>query len=779
MSSPLNFLILLVSFVFSLLLFFVSLASSSSLSTVAISEVGNQTLVCALLPSSSDGPYDLNCTALPSGESRSYPSLDGVLYSAVAAGSGFLCAVGSPLSNASYSSMRWWDFSQDPAPSKRVYGGAYLSALAASDSHVCGLVGDPGELSCWRWRKLSFPSGLNLTALSVGGDFLCGILGSGDLRCFGGNATGVVGNEPNGNFSLIAAGTRHACAISVSGELICWGAGAPEDIVGISFSDVASLALGDGRTCALRVNGTVICYGAGAEVPSSFASLEFMAIQARGRAFCGVLLDNYSLICWGADAFRRNPLVFRRVLPASCTSMASCQCGVLAGSGNTCSKGGVICLPCTSRRMPEIGSSNDGKGGGGRRRLLFIVLGAVGFGIGCVASACFLIFRATINRGRVHDAGRLSSHLPPATGVPSVVDARLTRLFSGSPGLTVEEFPLQLLLAATGGFSEKQKIGSGGFGSVYRATLPDGRVVAIKRATPPPVVTPTGSTSRMASHRRSERETAFISELQLLSRVNHKNLVRLHGFCREGAERILVYEFIARGTLAEHLHRPSSDESPLNSWPGRIKAALDAARGIDYLHSYAVPPIIHRDIKSSNILLDEDWTAKVSDFGLSLLNPKQRGEDDDAVEAGAAAGTVGYIDPEYYRLRHLTAKSDVYSFGVVLLEMLTGCRAVQRGDESGTPVNVVELAVPAIEGDEVHRVLDGKLPPPTPCEIEAVVFVGYLAADCVIPAARDRPAMSEVVAFLERALAACLKSGQGHGPIGPELSRSSTAGRSR
>lgn len=324
----------------------------------------------------------------------------------------------------------------------------------------------------------------------------------------------------------------------------------------------------------------------------------------------------------------------------------------------------------------------------------------------------------------------------------------------------VEEYTMEALLAATEGFAEKHKIGSGGFGSVYRATLPNGRVVAIKRAKPPPAAarTPTASTSRSAPLRRREMETAFLAELALLSRVNHKNLVRLYGFCREGAELILVYEFMTRGTLDAHLRFSAPSGSPLGSWAGRIRIALDAARGIEYLHAYAVPTIIHRDIKSSNILLDDDWTAKVSDFGLSLLNPKEGEEEEENEENGvvaAAAGTVGYMDPEYYRLRHLTAKSDVYSFGVVLLELLTGSRAVERSADSGTPRNVVEHAVPRIEVDEVHCVLDGRLPPPTPCEIEAVAYVGYLAADCVSPAGMDRPTMTEVVAGLERALLAC------------------------
>ncbi|PKU60727.1 serine/threonine-protein kinase-like protein CCR4 [Dendrobium catenatum] len=770
MSSPFPLLIHLLVFISSLLFSPVSFVSSYPLSTIAISQVGNQTVICALQPSSDGGPYALNCKALPSGKRHTYSSSGGFLYSAVAAGNGFLCALSSEQANQSISTMRWWDFSQTPAPSKRVYKGPSLTALASGDFHVCGLIGGSGKPNCWRWPELIIPSDLRFTAISVGGDFVCGLHDSSIARCFGSNASGVVGNEPKGEFASIAAGTQHACAVSISGELVCWGAGAPQGTV----SEVSSLALGDGRTCAIRINGTVSCLGAGAELPPDFETAQFMSVEARGGAFCGVLTENYSVICWGNDVFHQNHVVFNQVLPGSCLPISTCRCGVLPGSGNTCGHSEAICQSCPRpfpppppplspppRKPPppsaQQAASISPTHSSNRRQLLFILLGAVGFGIGCLASACFLIIRAKNQSGRVHDSGRV----PPATNAADPgINLSLSRLFTKGPSPMVEEYTIEALLAATEGFAEKHKIGSGGFGSVYRATLPNGRIVAIKRAKPPPAAarTPTASTSRSVPLRRREMETAFLAELALLSRVNHKNLVRLYGFCREGAELILVYEFMTRGTLDAHLRLPGPPGSPLESWAGRIRIALDAARGIEYLHAYAVPTIIHRDIKSSNILLDDDWTAKVSDFGLSLLNPKEGEveEEDEDGAAAAAAGTVGYMDPEYYRLRHLTAKSDVYSFGVVLLELLTGSKAVERSAESGTPRNLVEHAVPRIEVDEVHCVLDGRLPPPTPCEIEAVTYVGYLAADCVSPVGMDRPSMTEVVAGLERALLACL-----------------------
>ncbi|KAL2893484.1 Serine/threonine-protein kinase-like protein CCR4 [Bienertia sinuspersici] len=317
-------------------------------------------------------------------------------------------------------------------------------------------------------------------------------------------------------------------------------------------------------------------------------------------------------------------------------------------------------------------------------------------------------------------------------------------MYSRGNGGHLEEFPLEVLLKVTDKFSQEYRIGKGSFGSVYHATLEDGREVAIKRAEVVP-------TSGLGARRK---------ELEHLSRLNHKHLVSLLGFYEDANERVLVYEYMSNLTLHDHLHKLKGS-SPLASWQNRLQVALDAARGIDYLHTYAVPPIIHRDIKSSNILLDSNWNAKVSDFGLSLMGP----QNEESHLSLWAAGTLGYVDPQYYRLHILTTKSDVYSFGVVLLELLSGYKAIHTNEE-GMPRNVVDFVMPYIMRGEIHRVLDPHVPPPTPVEIEAVRFIGYLAVDCVSLEGRNRPSMSEVVSCLERALASCM--------VHPALSPSST-----
>ena len=208
-----------------------------------------------------------------------------------------------------------------------------------------------------------------------------------------------------------------------------------------------------------------------------------------------------------------------------------------------------------------------------------------------------------------------------------------------------------------------------------------------------------------------------------------------------------MYEYMKNGTLYDHLHENGSNV--LNSWKMRINIALDASRGIEYLHKYAVPLFIHGDIKSSNILLDGSWMAKVSDFKMCLMSSE--------AEVG---GTVGYIDPEYYDLNMLTAKSDVYGLGVVLLELLTGKRAIFLDGENGgnTLLSVhrlVDFAVPTILDGELVNILDCRVGAPGVNEIQALELVAQTAIHCVNRKGKDRPSMTDIVATLETALAIC------------------------
>lgn len=640
---------------------------------------------------------------------------------------------------------------------KQIYSGPALKEFEAGNSHVCGVVNGTNRLQCWQWHGFNPSMSHNnfSRSIAVGDKFVCGVSEIGEVTCTGSN-TKVVGNEPkrSGNYSYVSAGFNYACAMSVvdDGLDYCWGEMKGEKPQG----KFTSLALGENRSCGLRPNGTAVCWGEdGFSLPQSLRETHFISIEAKRSVFCGVLSSNFSLYCWGNQMFddSDNFLVFSDVQPGPCR----CECPLysypLPGYGKFCEQG-YVCQANPEVLSPQPQPQPHRESKWSKKMVAFFVVGCVG-SLAFLLVCCFFVFKYCKIRGsRIHDSGPLDDPESQANQhvsgqqaqQPPVLEKRLSHLISlGANGASFEEFSLQVLIEATENFSEEHKIGTGSFGSVYYATLDDGgREVAIKRAEP-------SASSSVGGHsrRQEDKDSAFVNELESLSRLHHKNLVRLLGFYEDTKERILVYDYMNNGTLHDHLHK--NPVSPLLSWSARIQVALDAARGIEYLHEYAVPPIIHRDIKSSNILLDDNWRAKVSDFGLSLMGP----EDDESFLSLRAAGTFGYMDPEYYRLQQLTTKSDVYSFGVVLLELLSGYSAIHK-NENGVPRNVVDVVVPFIVNDEIHRVLDPKVPPPTPFEIEAVAYVGYLAADCVNPEGRDRPSMTEIASTLERALAYCL-----------------------
>ncbi|XP_052136318.1 serine/threonine-protein kinase-like protein CCR4 [Oryza glaberrima] len=776
-------------------------AASNTLSTFAMAKAESTTIVCALLPSAASPLLvDLNCTEAGGDHERqeTYPSSHP--FSALAGGDHFLCAVGPSALRAGDVAMRWWDLSKNRTNtpetngtkdgggrSKRVYLGPPIQALSSGGYRVCGVLSS-GELHCWRWRGLKIPDGLRFVSVAVGDWFVCAIQAArpASIRCFGNDTEAVSSAPEGGSFDVVAAHGRRACALSTSGALSCWGHGAP--LVGGGEDEAttgyAALALGADGVCGLRTNGTIRCFGDGvAPPPDSLAGFQYVDVQAHGSVFCGVLMANYSLVCWGGHEFNAtNRLVFDRVLPGPCVTMSSCRCGVLPGSANLCASGRCICVDCAFElnvATPNASSlgPGPGKSSSKRSRIIWVAVAAGAFLVLLVALQFALLMwcrrRRRRGRGGQADQAAAMSLMLPRHGS------------SKGPGSVVEHFALEALQAATDGFSDERRIGSGSFGSVYRGTLTDGREVAIKRAEDQAK----SSSSAARPARRRDRETAFNSELTALARANHKNIVCLLGCCADAGERVLVYEYMANGTLHDQLHGRSPMAPPVSAWRGRLTIALDAARGIEYMHVYAVPNIIHRDIKSANILLDDSWTAKIADFGLSsILDPATAaaaagggggGGEGSSSRPLYTGGTVGYMDPEYYRMQHLTDKSDVYSFGVVLLELMSGCRVVQRYAESVTPKNVVEFAVPHILADEVPRVLDPRLPPPTPHEADALAYVGYLAADCVGPVGCDRPSMTEVVDALERALAACAaaslsRSGTVTGAGRRALSRSGT-----
>ncbi|KAL3719870.1 hypothetical protein ACJRO7_004798 [Eucalyptus globulus] len=278
------------------------------------------------------------------------------------------------------------------------------------------------------------------------------------------------------------------------------------------------------------------------------------------------------------------------------------------------------------------------------------------------------------------------------------------------------------MASATNNFNSSTQVGQGGYGKVYRGVLADGTVVAIKRA--------------QEGSLQGEKE--FLTEIELLSRLHHRNLVSLIGYCDEEGEQMLIYEFMSNGTLRDHISGRSKE--PL-SFGMRMRIALGAAKGILYLHTEADPPIFHRDIKASNILLDPKFTAKVADFGLSRLAPVP---DMEGVVPGHVStvvkGTPGYLDPEYFLTHKLTDKSDVYSLGVVFLELLTGMQPISHGKNIVREVNV------AYQSGTTFSIVDGSMGSyPSEC-IEKFLM---LALKCCQDETDARPSMADVMRELE------------------------------
>ncbi|PNT66505.1 hypothetical protein BRADI_3g13384v3, partial [Brachypodium distachyon] len=779
--------------------------SKRQFSTVAITHTSNSTIVCALVldkdDSGASGGAKLRCVSLPSGEVTTYPSAD-VPFNAIAAGKDFLCGLMAP--TGGHAAMRWWSFSEEKLANRsrpvgrRLYWGASLRSMAAGGAHACGL-SDDHDPTCWEWPSLSLPKGLDFSLIALGHDFLCGVLknDSADLRCFG--TTGPTSSSSS-SFMALAAGRRHACAVDDKGRLVCWGEGNPAVVEGELPKEMAAMALGHDTTCILGGDGRVRCWGV--EVPPELRTTAFVAVEADGGAVCGVVAVNYAVVCWSNDGRfaagkKRSRVVFNETMPGSCAPRKSCECDVVSGSGALCGTGGgngaagelAVCQPCKVALSRLVISNNgrtaaDGSSESEKKKMPLVVGLSVSGAVVLAVAGMAVVFvfkrkrpasekKKSVRLGESSSTG-LCRDIESSMAVSPASEKNKHPQTNNRP-LGCEEFTLKDLSRLTNGFAEEAKIGAGSFGSVYRATLADGREVAIKRAERRPNSSATGGGERRRQRRRFDAERAFRSELRLLSRVNHRNLVSLLGFCEERGERILVFEFMPHGALHDHLHadpagagEDNHSASPLfTSWEARLRVALDAARGVEYLHCYAVPAIIHRDIKPSNILLDADWTAKVSDFGLSLVSSNSGSTATTTTTTTAStssasmatAGTVGYMDPEYYRLQELTERSDVYSFGVVLLELVTGRKAIHRDrsspEGSGSPRNVIEFAVPAVEAGEVEKILDGRVPPPKGHEVEAVARVAKIGAECVRPRGRGRPVMSEVVAELEWAVTLC------------------------
>lgn len=310
--------------------------------------------------------------------------------------------------------------------------------------------------------------------------------------------------------------------------------------------------------------------------------------------------------------------------------------------------------------------------------------------------------------------------------------AAATRLVDQGSGLVPEVshlgwgrwYTLRELEVATNGFTDQNVIGEGGYGIVYYGVLDDNTQIAVKNLL----------------NNKGQAEKEFKVEVEAIGRVRHKCLVKLLGYCAEGAQRMLVYEFVNNGNLEQWLHGDVGPCSPL-TWEIRMNIILGTAKGLTYLHEGLEPKVVHRDIKSSNILLDKQWNAKVSDFGLAKLLGSER-----SYVTTRVMGTFGYVAPEYASTGMLNERNDVYSFGILIMEIISGRNPV---DYSRPPaeVNLVDWLKMMVTNRNPEGVLDPKLPEkPTSRALKKTLLV---ALRCVDPNAQKRPKMGQVVHMLE------------------------------
>ncbi|KAF2302708.1 hypothetical protein GH714_001304 [Hevea brasiliensis] len=380
-------------------------------------------------------------------------------------------------------------------------------------------------------------------------------------------------------------------------------------------------------------------------------------------------------------------------------------------------------IPVISPPTAAAPSHNSTKSNNHRKTIGAVVGGAVS-GFLVLSFLFFFIFR-----GRQKVKGSGSTDAASWWGRFSVSSTKFAKTQGAAlPSDLCRRFSLAEIKEATNNFDSVLIIGVGGFGNVYKGLINDGATtVAIKRLNP----------------ESKQGANEFKTEIEMLSQLRYLHLVSLIGYCYENKEMILVYDYMARGTLSNHLYK--TDNPPL-SWNQRLEICIGAARGLQYLHSGAKNTIIHRDVKTTNILLDEKWVAKVSDFGLSKLGPTSMSKPHIST---VVKGTFGYLDPEYYRLQQLTEKSDVYSFGVVLCEVLSARPPVYRLADK-TPASLAEWARKCYRNgtfdDIIDPYLQGQISP------DCLRKFAEVAVSCLLDNGVERPSMNDVVWGLEFAL---------------------------
>ncbi|KAK7345710.1 hypothetical protein VNO77_16320 [Canavalia gladiata] len=413
------------------------------------------------------------------------------------------------------------------------------------------------------------------------------------------------------------------------------------------------------------------------------------------------------------------------VLHIAYSGMPSSLPGTLIGSGPQPSESVEVTFPITATFISKNEKMN-------LRTIIIIALSSFVLLVVLVGAFFVILKWRKIRRPSTAVGHAFTSYINKRSAKESMLSSRITSSRSMSlvstmarSILSVKMFSFSEVEKATAKFSSQRILGEGGFGRVYCGTLDDGTEVAVKLLT--------------RANQNGDHE--FIAEVEILNRLHHRNLVKLIGICIERRSRCLVYELVRNGSIESHLHGIDRERSPLN-WEARKKIALGAARGLAYLHEDSNPRVIHRDFKASNVLLEDDFTPKVSDFGLAREAPEGSHHISTRV-----MGTFGYVAPEYAMTGHLLVKSDVYSYGVVLLELLTGRKPVEMSQPPGQE-NLVTWARPLLTSREgLEQLVDPSLA--GSYDFDDMAKVAAIASMCVHLDVTQRPFMGEVVQALK------------------------------
>ncbi|XVF37713.1 hypothetical protein REPUB_Repub20aG0033300 [Reevesia pubescens] len=712
-----------------------------SMSSIAISYGENGPVFCGI---ASDGSHLVSCygsnSAVIYGTPSHFPFIG------LTAGDGFVCGLLMD-SNQPYC----WGSSgyiQMGVPQPMIKGAEYIE-ISAGDYHLCGLrkplTGKHRNLAlvdCWGYNMTkNYVFDGQIQSISAGSEFNCGLFSQNrTVFCWGDETSScVISLIPKEmRFQKVAAGGYHVCGIleGLNSRAFCWGRSLNlQEELAVAYSRQGNVDLppkdpmltvvgGKFHACGIKsYDHEVVCWGFIVK-PSTPAprGVKVYGIAAGNYFTCGVIAEKSFLpVCWGVGFPTSLPLP---VSPGLCKD-TPCAPGSYEVSQETapCKTPNFhICMPCRNGCPPEMYqksectlksdrvcdyncsscnsvecfsncSSSYSDAANGRKNERFwslqlpIIIAEIAFAVLLVTIVSLTAVLYVRYRLQNCYCSSKESKSKKANGSASYQkdNGKIRPDLDELKFRRAQMFTYEELERATGGFKEESVVGKGSFSCVYKGVLKDGTVVAVKKAI-------------MSSDKQKDSKE-FHTELDLLSRLNHAHLLNLLGYCEEGGERLLVYEFMAHGSLHQHLHGKNKALKEQLDWVRRVTIAVQAARGIEYLHGYACPPVIHRDIKSSNILIDEEHNARVADFGLSLLGPA----DSSCPLAELPAGTLGYLDPEYYRLHYLTTKSDVYGFGVLLLEILSGRKAIDMQYEEG---NIVEWAVPLIKSGDISAILD-------------------------------------------------------------------------